>query len=51
MTEVRFMPPAAKYLKKIKDKKLSRQGDGDVVWLDRTDRTREQPCRPGTQNT
>ena len=35
MTEVRFMPPAAKYLKKIKDKKLK------ALFQDAIDKIRE----------
>ena len=35
MTEVRFLPPAAKYLKKIKDKKLK------TLYQDAVDKIRE----------
>ena len=35
MTEVRFLPPAEKYIKKIKDKKLK------MLYLEAIDRIRE----------
>lgn len=37
MTEVRFLPPAAKYIKKLKDKKLK------ALYREAIDRIREDP--------
>lgn len=38
MTEIRFLPPAAKFIKKLKDKKLKRlyQEAIDKIWEDYT---------------
>lgn len=37
MTEIRFLPPAAKYIKKLKDKKLK------ALYREAIDRIREDP--------